>query len=64
MPWRDPRGTPWDPSASRQATRMGLACVALTTTLATYKHTPPPFLTGTACLHWPLPLLLVLDTLK
>ena len=32
---RDPKGTYWDPSASRQATRMGLAFVALTTTSIT-----------------------------
>ena len=32
---RDPKGTSWDPSASRQATRMGLAFVALTTTSTT-----------------------------
>ena len=37
MWWRDPRGTSWDPSASRQATRMGLAFVALTTTSITWK---------------------------
>ena len=30
-----PRGTSWDPSASRQATRMGVAFVALTTTSIT-----------------------------
>ena len=35
---RDPRGTSWDASASPQATRMGLACVALTTTSITYKY--------------------------
>ena len=38
MRWRDPRGTSWDPSASRQATWMGLACVVLTTTSITYRH--------------------------
>ena len=35
MRWRDPRGTSWDSLASRQATRMGLAFVELTTTSIT-----------------------------
>ena len=35
MRWRAPKGTSWEPSASRQATRMGLAFVALTTTSIT-----------------------------
>ena len=33
-----PQGTSWDPSASCWATRMGVACVALTTTSITYRH--------------------------
>ena len=33
-----PRDSSWDSLASRQATRMGLACVALTTTSITYTH--------------------------
>ena len=35
MRWGNPRGTSWDPSASRQATRIGLSFVALTTTSIT-----------------------------
>ena len=37
MRWRAPNGTSWEPSVSCQATRMGLAFVALTTTSMTCK---------------------------
>ena len=37
MRWRAPKGTAWEPSASRQATQRGLAFVALTTTSMTCK---------------------------
>ena len=37
MRWTAPKGTSWEPSASGQATQMGVAFVALTTTSMTYK---------------------------